>query len=90
MRGFLLSFLFLTSCSDGDAAAPEPQSVCRAEMFEESRFTVCDPGKGRIELVAAGRGEAAIRRLSDLEAALGRRADSVAFAMNAGMYDEEG
>ena len=59
-------------------------------MFEESRFTLCDAGKGRIELVAAGRDEPAIRRLADLEASLGPRAATVAFAMNAGMYDEEG
>ena len=59
-------------------------------MFEESRFTVCAARKGRIELVAAGRDEAAIRRLADLEASLGPRAANVAFAMNAGMYDEDG
>jgi len=59
-------------------------------MFEESRFTVCDAGKGRIELVAAGPGEPAVRRLADLEASLGPRASRVAFAMNAGMYDEDG
>ena len=59
-------------------------------MFEESRFTVCDAGKGRIELVAAGAREPAVRRLAELEANLGRRAEQVAFAMNAGMYDEGG
>ena len=59
-------------------------------MFEESRFTVCDPGKGRLKLVAAGPGETAIRRLADLESDLGPKADNVAFAMNAGMYDDNG
>jgi len=59
-------------------------------VFEESRFTVCDAGKGRIELVAAGPREPVVRRLAELEAKLGRRAEQVAFAMNAGMYDEEG
>jgi uncharacterized protein YigE (DUF2233 family) len=59
-------------------------------MFEESRFTVRDPGKGRIELVAAGSKEGAIRRLSELETSLGSRSRDVAFAMNAGMYDEDG
>jgi uncharacterized protein YigE (DUF2233 family) len=59
-------------------------------MFEESRFTVCASGKGGIELVAAARGEPAVRRLADLEASLGPRAAKVAFAMNAGMYDEDG
>ena len=59
-------------------------------MFEESRFTVCGAGKGGIELVAAGPREAVVRRLADLEAHLGQRAEQVAFAMNAGMYDEDG
>lgn len=59
-------------------------------MFEESRFTVCDPGKGRLELMAAGPRDQAIRRLAELEASLGERAGRVAFAMNAGMYDDEG
>ena len=87
----LLSILLLTACGQGDATPSEaPQSPCFVRMFEESRFTVCDPGKGRLELVAASRGEPAVRRFADLEADLGRRADRVAFAMNAGMYDEEG
>lgn len=59
-------------------------------MFEETRFTVCDPGKGRIELLAAGKGETPVRSLSDLETSLGAKASTVAFAMNAGMYDEDG
>jgi uncharacterized protein YigE (DUF2233 family) len=91
MRALLLSFLLLAACSEGDAtpseAVPPP---CSARMFEESRFTICDPGKGRLELVAAARGEPAVRSLSDLEMRLGPRAANVAFAMNAGMYDEDG
>ena len=59
-------------------------------MFEDVRFTVCDPGSGRLELVAAARNEPAVRRLADLEAGLGNRAKQVTFAMNAGMYDDEG
>ena len=43
-----------------------------------------------ISTVAAGREEPAVRRLAELEASLGPRANRVAFAMNAGMYDEEG
>jgi uncharacterized protein YigE (DUF2233 family) len=51
-------------------------------MFEGSEFTVCDPGRGRIELMLGP------RRMPALERSLGRRADSVAFAMNAGMFDD--
>lgn len=41
-------------------------------------------------MVAAGVVEAPVRQFSDLEARLGARAAKVAFAMNAGMYDEDG
>jgi uncharacterized protein YigE (DUF2233 family) len=90
VRAFVPFLLILAACGKGDASAGPPTSPCQAQMFEESRFTLCDAGKGRIELVAAGRDEPAIRRLADLEASLGPRAATVAFAMNAGMYDEEG
>lgn len=59
-------------------------------MFEGSQFTVCEAGDGKIELIAAGVKERPIRRLAELEASLGGRAARVAFAMNAGMYDQDG
>ena len=90
VRAVFPFLLMLAACGKGDASAAPPPSACQAQMFEESRFTVCGAGKGRIELVAAGRGEHAIRRLADLEASLGARAGTVAFAMSAGMYDEDG
>lgn len=40
--------------------------------------------------MAAGADEAPVRQFSELEARLGARAAKVAFAMNAGMYDEHG
>jgi len=87
---FLFLAFFLASCAKTGATAEAAQSSCRVQMFEESRFTVCDPGKGNLELIAAGRDEPAIRRLADLDANLGPKAGTVAFAMNAGMYDDEG
>lgn len=90
MRAPVLAFLLLTACSRSGVAAEQPKSACTAQTFEGSRFTVCDPGNGRIELVAAGPKEPPVRRLADLEASLGSRAGEVAFAMNAGMYDEDG
>ena len=63
---------------------------CTQQQFEGSRFTVCDAKDGQIELVAAARDRTPIRRFADLEASLGKRADKVAFAMNAGMFDEDG
>ena len=93
MRAWIALFLLLAACrsepSAGAEAAPA-KSACSQQQFEGSRFTVCDPGNGRIELVAAARGEPPVRQFSDLEAQLGARAATVAFAMNAGMYGEDG
>ncbi|HET7816407.1 MAG TPA: phosphodiester glycosidase family protein [Sphingomicrobium sp.] len=83
---FLL--LLLAACSKGDAAAEMPASVCRQQLFEGSRFTVCDPGKGELRLVAAARNEKPIRSFAELAARIDP--GKVAFAMNAGMYDEAG
>jgi len=90
VRVLILSFLLLAACDKTDAAAEQPQSPCRQQVFESSRFTVCDSGKGAIELVAASPKQTAIRRFDDLEMQLGARAEKVVFAMNAGMYDEDG
>jgi prepilin-type processing-associated H-X9-DG protein len=87
---FLFLAFFLAGCAKTGATAEAAQFACRVETFEESRFTVCDPGKGNLELIAAGRDEPAVRRLADLDANLGPKAGTVAFAMNAGMYDDDG
>jgi len=92
MRAGLPFLLLLTACRNEPTkgALPDPVSACQAQMFEGSRFTVCDPGNGPIELIAAAKTEASIRQLADVELKLGKRASGVAFAMNAGMYDEDG
>lgn len=92
MRLLLLAILTLSACSDSAGrdnrdAAP---SACSAQTFDGSRFTVCDAAGGRIELFAAGRAETAVRAFADLEQRLGPRAADVSFAMNAGMFDEQG
>ena len=84
----LLAPLLLAACGQ-PAAAPTPaESYCRQQLFEHSRFTVCDPRGGRLELVAASPGEPPVRSFAELAARPG--ADRVAFAMNAGMFDEAG
>jgi len=92
MRAGLLLLFLLTACRSqpSEGAKPATLPACQAQMFEQSRFTVCDPGKGRIELFAAAKAEAPTRQLADLELSLGNRAAGVAFAMNGGMYDEDG
>ena len=87
MRAGLLLLFLLTACRSqpSEGAKPATLPACQAQMFEQSRFTVCDPGKGRIELFAAAKAEAPTRQLADLELSLGNRAAGVAFAMNGGM-----
>ena len=85
----------LVACGDSESSASsapvEAQPTpCTQQQFEGDRFTVCDAKDGQIELVAAARNQTPIRRFSDLEASLGKRANKVAFAMNAGMFDEDG
>ena len=91
------SFLFaLLGCDspappieeDLDVVLATPKPACEARKFEGSTFTVCpfDAAKDRLELID-GRD---LRSFANLEASLGRRASQLRFAMNAGMYDEEG
>lgn len=80
------ALLLLASCTQ---PAPQwPASPCRITLFEGSRFTICDPGAGKLQLVAAGRDEAAIRDFAGVMTRI--PADRIAFAMNAGMFDEDG
>jgi uncharacterized protein YigE (DUF2233 family) len=94
MRSALLPLLLLAACGDADSKAPSAATAadapCNQQVFEDDPFTVCESGGGRIELVAAAKNETPVRRFDDLESSLGTRADRVAFAMNAGMFDEDG
>jgi len=59
-------------------------------MFDGSRFTVCSAQGLRLELHVAARDGRAYRSFPVLQHVLGVRAKQVAFAMNAGMYDQAG
>jgi prepilin-type processing-associated H-X9-DG protein len=68
------------------------QAACTTERFEGSLFTVCafDARRDELRLVLRGADGQTLRSLPALEAALGKDAARIRFAMNAGMYDEEG
>ena len=90
MRELFLGLLVLLVTSCG-AAAPSTQSArsyCRQESFENSRFTVCDNEGGELRLVAAGKNEKPLRSFAEVGAIAD--VDEIAFAMNAGMFDETG
>jgi uncharacterized protein YigE (DUF2233 family) len=67
-------------------------AACEAQSFEGSAFTVCPVDTRRDEIRLAWRGADGrpLRSLAALEQSLGAEAAKVRFAMNAGMYDEEG
>ena len=89
MRAALVfALLLVPACTRGDAQAPQPVAYCADRVFEGARFTVCDPKGGRLILFAAGKAETPERSFAELS----RKVDPsrVAFAMNAGMFDDAG
>jgi len=72
----------LFSCS-AQKAPEQPVSACSVRSFEGSRFTVCNGG-GKVEV------RTGFRSFAQLQAKLGHSADRVSFAMNGGMFDDQG
>jgi len=70
----------------GSASADE--AWCRMQSFEGSRFTVCDNQGGRLQLFAAARNEAPLRSFDEVSRHV--NPSTVAFAMNGGMFDQNG
>ncbi|QNM83124.1 phosphodiester glycosidase family protein [Sphingomonas sabuli] len=91
MRTIALIFLsaWAAGCgTDEPAGEPGEPSACDQQEFEGSRFTVCDNEGGPLTLLAAGPEDTPVRSFSDALARVDE--DEVAFAMNAGMFDEDG
>ena len=89
MRPLFLLLLFLSSCTESAATIEAPPSACANKAFEGSRFTVCEFDRGKVEIRTSGPG-GPYRTFAALQASLGQRAERVAFAMNAGMFDDSG
>jgi uncharacterized protein YigE (DUF2233 family) len=82
----LLGVGALGACGSAGPASP-PVSPCVQQQFEQAGFIVCTPpDTAKLRLVAAASGETPKRAFRDL----GTDAVHVAFAMNAGMFDEGG
>ena len=94
-RCSLLFALLLVGCDQEQPAGRAedlPHAACEEQAFEKSRFTVCryDPASHRLEMFAEARDGTPLRSFEKLEAHLGKRASDLLFAMNAGMFDEDG
>ncbi|MGH6950774.1 MAG: phosphodiester glycosidase family protein [Vitreimonas sp.] len=70
----------------------EADPACVTRMFEGSRFIVCafDTRRHQLRLVSEGPDGQHLRSFTALQAALGRDARRVRFAMNAGMFNPAG
>ena len=68
------------------------ESPCRSIIFEDSPFTHCvaTPARHTIRTVLNGTDGVPLRSLAALSEASTIDAETVAFAMNAGMYEEDG
>ncbi len=93
----VLAVLALAACHDRSEPEPSPEpdelgSACEAVTFEGARFTVCtaDPGRHEIRLVVAGADGVPVREFDRLAAAVGLDASRLSFAVNAGMFEEDG
>ncbi len=80
MRAAFLSFLLLACAKP--VAPVVAASPCAEQRFEQAGFIVCRADKVEIR--------SGMRSFKALQSRLGDRSDSVAFAMNGGMFDDAG
>lgn len=87
MRVFVfgMCLLALNACSveEESSSVSWHSSPCAERLFDNSRFIVCQTS-GTIEIVSGA------RTFNELGKSLGDRADKIGFAMNAGMFDDQG
>lgn len=84
----LLPLFALAACGHGKRVA----EACQDIVFEGSRFTACHAAPQTHDMALVNRGEDGqpMRDFAGLEKRLGERFPSLAFAMNAGMFDPKG
>jgi uncharacterized protein YigE (DUF2233 family) len=88
----LLALLLLpTACEAAPRQVTRQQpSPCTVHSFEGSNFTACSVKRGKVEVRTTASNTVPYRSFAALQTMLGTRSERVAFAMNAGMFDENG
>ena len=81
-----------TRTAAGQAIAEPAAPACVEQRFEDARFTVCkfDARVDTLRITYRDASGRPLRRLAALERAIGPDAAAVRFAVNAGMFDEQG
>jgi uncharacterized protein YigE (DUF2233 family) len=91
--------LALSACGDAnsetgedEAAEPVVVSACNPITFEDARFTHCvaDPARHTVHTALLDDTGQPFRSIADYAASRGAGGDPVAFAVNAGMFDNSG
>jgi uncharacterized protein YigE (DUF2233 family) len=90
----VIAVLAAAGCTQPAETPPSPAptvAACEQRSFEGAGFTICryDRRRDEIALILDGPG-GPMRSLAALETQLGPRAPRLRFAMNAGMYGEDG
>jgi uncharacterized protein YigE (DUF2233 family) len=88
----LVGLLGCDNSAPAETAQARPAFACEAVTFESAPLTHCvaDPARHRIRMVLGPDPKTPYRSLSALEAGLGGPAAKVAFAMNGGMFGQDG
>lgn len=97
--GFALAASLLLGACDGTGIPPGTSTeaistpgACRSSLFEGSSFTNCVAvaGEQHVTMRLTDKASKPLRSFAALQRDLGDAANNVAFAMNAGMFDEHG
>jgi uncharacterized protein YigE (DUF2233 family) len=88
----LAAFLAFDSTAHADPRSPTPVPACQHVVFEGGSLTDCtaDPARDRIRIVVGPAGGKPYRSLAAFAAARPRTSPPVRFAMNGGMFGEDG
>jgi uncharacterized protein YigE (DUF2233 family) len=96
MKGLAVILVLGAAVLFGSALLPSKANVatddCGDFRFEGSQFTVCsyDPARHDLRMLVTDQTGKPFRRLKNVRRFLGGKSNQVAFAMNAGMFDDAG